>query len=130
MKALSFDLSANGKDKIRAGPQAKAKRVTSEILNIIAPVFVVAGIGFFLEYRGIGFHSESLSRLAMMIGTPALVFSSLTSTALPDDSLLRIVGLAISAVLVGGALSGLVLLVWRQPWRAFLSPLAFPLAES
>ena len=64
--------------------------MTGEILNIIAPVFVVAGIGLFLEYKGIGFQSETLSRLAMMVGTPSLVFSSLTSTTLPDDSLLRL----------------------------------------
>lgn len=30
-----------------------------EILNIIALVFAVAGIGFFLEIRGIGFQSET-----------------------------------------------------------------------
>lgn len=98
----------------------------SEILNIIAPVFVVAGIGFFLEYRGIGFQQESLSRLAMLIGTPSLVFSSLTSTNLPDDSLARIVMISIAAVLVGGALSGLALFILRQPWRTFLSSLSLP----
>lgn len=100
--------------------------LTSEILNIIAPVFIVAGIGFFLEYRGVGFHSETLSRLAMLIGTPALVFSSLTSTALPDDALLRIVLLSIGAVLVGGALAAVAVFVLRQPWRTFLSPLSLP----
>ncbi|MBT8416327.1 MAG: AEC family transporter [Silicimonas sp.] len=100
--------------------------MTGEILNIIAPVFVVAGIGFFLEYRGIGFHSETLSRLAMMVGTPCLVFSSLTGTSLPDDSLLRIVIIALSAVLVGAVLSGPALLVFRLPWRTFISSLSLP----
>ena len=100
--------------------------LTNEILTIIAPVFIVAGIGFFFEYRGIGFQSETLSRLAMMIATPALVFSSLTSTALPDESLLRIIILSIVAVLIGGALSALAVLALRQPWRAFLSPLSLP----
>lgn len=100
--------------------------MTGEILNIIAPVFVVAGIGFFLEYRGIGFHSETLSRLAMMVGTPCLVFSSLTGTSLPDDSLLRIVIIALSAVLVGAVLSGPALFVFRLPWRTFISSLSLP----
>ena len=104
----------------------KRDRVTAEILNIIAPVFVVAGIGFFLEYRGIGFQSESLSRLAMMIGTPSLVFSTLTSTTLPDDSLLRIVLISVTAVLVGGALASAALLVLRLPVRTFVSSLALP----
>ncbi|MDJ1017607.1 MAG: hypothetical protein QNJ35_13935, partial [Paracoccaceae bacterium] len=79
--------------------------MSAEIFQIIAPVFIVAGIGFFLEYRGIGFQSETLSRLAMLIGTPALVFSSLTSTALPDESLARIVAIAIGSVLCSGALA-------------------------
>lgn len=100
--------------------------MTSEILNIIAPVFVVAGIGFFLEYRGIGFHSESLSRLAMMIGTPCLVFSSLTKTELPDESLLRIVTIALAAVLVGGALASALLFALRLPYRTFISSLSLP----
>ncbi len=100
--------------------------MTSEILNIIAPVFIVAGIGFFLEFRGIGFQSETLSRLAMMIGTPCLVFSSLTNTALPDGSLLRIVLISLTAACVGGALSGMALFVLRLPWRTFLSSLSLP----
>ena len=100
--------------------------MTGEILNIIAPVFVVAGIGLFLENKGIGFQSETLSRLAMMVGTPSLVFSSLTSTTLPDDSLLRIVVLALAAVFVGGVLAGVALSIMRLPWRVFLSSLSLP----
>ena len=100
--------------------------MTAEILNIIAPVFVVAGIGFFLEYRGVGFQSETLSRLAMLIGTPALVFSSLTSTALPDDSLARIVVISLAAVFVGGALSAAILVATGMSWRTYLSSLSLP----
>lgn len=100
--------------------------MTGEILNIIAPVFVVAGIGFFLEYRGIGFHTETLSRLAMVIGTPALVFSSLSGTALPDESFARIVGLSAAAVISGGALAALALLALRLPMRTYFSSLSLP----
>lgn len=100
--------------------------MTGEILNIIAPVFVVAGIGFFIEYKGVGLHSETLSRLAMMIGTPCLVFSSLTNTELPDDSLLRIVVIALAAAVVGGALSVATLFVLRLPLRTFVSSLSLP----
>ena len=104
----------------------KRAKVTFEILNIIAPVFVVVGIGFFLEYRGIGFHTETLSRLAMMIGTPCLVFSSLTGTTLPDDALFRIAVIALSAAVVGGALSAILLLLVRLPLRTFISSLSLP----
>ena len=100
--------------------------MTSEILNIIAPVFVVAGIGFFFEIKGFGFHTETLSRLAMMVGTPSLVFSSLTSASLPDDSLLRILVLAVAAVVIGGSLAAVILLMSRQPLRTFLASLSLP----
>lgn len=100
--------------------------MTNEILNIIGPVFLVAGIGFFLEYRGIGFQQESLSRLTMLIGTPCLVFSSLTNTVLPDDRLVRIVVIAFSAASIGAILSGVALFVLRQPWRTFLGSLSLP----
>lgn len=97
-----------------------------DILNIIAPVFVVAGIGFFLEYRGIGFQADTLSRLAMMIGTPSLVFASLSSADLADGALLRVAGMSTTAVLIAGALSAAALFTLRLPVRTFLSSLALP----
>lgn len=100
--------------------------MTFEIIDIIAPVFLVAGIGFFLEYRGIGFQAETLSRLAMMIGTPCLVFSTLTSTTLPDDTLFRVVFIAFAAAAVGGTLASIALLSFRLPLRTFVSSLSLP----
>lgn len=100
--------------------------MTGEIINIIAPVFIVAGIGFFLEYRGVGFQSETLSRLAMLIGTPSLVFSSLTNTALLDDSLARIVAITVVAVLCGGALALVLIALLRLSFRTFWSSLSLP----
>ena len=122
-----FDLLGTRAEKGRTTHQEpKRPAVTNEIINIIAPVFIVAGIGFFLEYRGVGFQSETLSRLAMLIGTPSLVFSSLTNTTLPDDSLLRIVGITLVAVIVGGSLAFSAILVFRLPIRTFLSSLSLP----
>ena len=100
--------------------------MTSEILNIIGPVFLVAGIGFFLEYRGIGFERESLSRLTMLIGTPCLVFSSLTNTMLPDGSLVRIVVIAFCAASFGAVLSFAAVSLLRLSWRTFLGSLSLP----
>lgn len=106
--------------------ERKHPTLTSEIINIIAPVFIVAGIGFLLEYRGVGFQSETLSRLAMLIGTPSLVFSSLTATTLPDDSLVRVVAITVVAVLCGGLFASAAILLLRLPIRSFLSPLSLP----
>ncbi len=104
----------------------KQDEATSEILNVVTPIFVVVRIGFFLEYRSIGLKAETLSRPAMLIGTPSLVFSSLTGTTLPDDSLTRIVSITVVAVLLGGVLATIALLVLRFPWRTFLPSLSLP----
>lgn len=100
--------------------------VTFEIINIIAPVFVVAGIGFVLERRGIGFQTETLSRLAMLIGTPALVFSTLTTTDLPNEALTKVIVISLSAVLVGGVLSIATIMILRKSWRTYLSSMTLP----
>ncbi|MEP3275460.1 MAG: hypothetical protein ABJO38_03575, partial [Stappiaceae bacterium] len=59
----------------------------SEIFYIIAPVFVIAAIGYAIEKYSSGFDTDTLSRLAMWIGTPSLVFYSLTNTELPNEQL-------------------------------------------
>ncbi len=97
-----------------------------EIFEIIAPIFVVAALGFLFEKRGPSFDSTTLSRLALWIGTPCLVFSSLTNTALPDEALARMIGITFAVAVLGGALACLVLVLFRLPQRTFLSPLALP----
>ncbi|MEM6761265.1 MAG: AEC family transporter [Pseudomonadota bacterium] len=97
-----------------------------EIFNIVAPIFLIAAIGYFIERRGNGFHGESLTRLVMWVGTPSLVFSSLTRTELPADDLSAMMLYAVVVVLVGGALSLAALALLRLPVRAYLPPLALP----
>ncbi|MEM8729522.1 MAG: AEC family transporter [Pseudomonadota bacterium] len=98
----------------------------SELLNIIAPVFIIAGIGFALEQKGIGFHGETLSRLAMFIGTPCLLFSSLTKTDLPGQAILGMGGIAVTAMVITALLALLLLLALGLPWRTFLPPMSVP----
>ena len=57
-----------------------------EILGVVAPVFLIAGIGYLLEKGGAGLHHETMSTLVMTAGAPALIFSSLTSTELSNST--------------------------------------------
>ena len=124
MLRLTFGIA--GSTKVEPEQQSKWFEMITEIVNIIGPVFIVAGIGYLLESRGVGFQSESLSRLTMLIGTPCLVFSSLTNTALPDDALLKIVVISVTAAVFGGVLASAALFMLRLPWRTFVSSLALP----
>lgn len=100
--------------------------MSAEIFQIIVPIFVIASIGYFIEASGKGFNTESMSRLVMWVGTPALVFASLTDTELPNETLGRIALIGIASIIVSASLSGLVLKLMRLPLRTYLAALSVP----
>jgi len=100
--------------------------MNTEILNVVAPTLIIAGLGYLLEVRGHGFHAASLSRLVMLLGTPSIVFSALTRTELPADNLVRLMVCALAVLLVGGVIAAIMLILARLPLRPFLPPLAMP----
>ena len=100
--------------------------MTGEIFGVVAPVLLIAGIGYWAERARLGLHAETLSTLVLTVGTPALVFSALTSTELPDAALLRMSAGAAFVVLAGGLLAFAVLRLAGLPVRTFLPGLTMP----
>lgn len=97
-----------------------------EIFGAIGPVLLIAAIGYWLEKANAGLHSDTLSSLVITVGTPSLVFSALTSTELPDVTLMR---MSLGACLVVGvaAIFGYpILRYFGLPVRTFLSSLSMP----
>lgn len=97
-----------------------------EIVNVMAPLLVLAGIGFVWGWRGKPFPVESVSLMVTNIGTPCLVLGTLFRGNL-DHSQIGSVGLA-AVVAVGLFLFigyGLLRLL-GLPWRSFLPTIAFP----
>ena len=97
-----------------------------DIASVILPVFVMAGIGYAINRRGFRLDTEAIGRLVLMVGTPALVFSSLTSPDIPQASLSGPVSAALLATVIAAVLGTIFLLVIRQPVRAFVSSLTLP----
>ncbi|GAB5375651.1 MAG: AEC family transporter [Acuticoccus sp.] len=97
-----------------------------EIFNVVAPVLLIAGIGYLFEIRGQGFHSASMSRLVMLLGTPALVFSSLTRTTLPAGDLLKTMLAALVVVLIGACFAVATLRLAKLPLRPYVASLFLP----
>ena len=58
----------------------------TELINVIAPVFVCAAIGFIWKRQGRPFDIDLISTIAVYIGTPCLAFYTLTSANLDPDS--------------------------------------------
>lgn len=100
--------------------------MNGEIFGAIAPVMLIAAIGYVLERAKYGLHSETLSSLVITVGTPALVFSALTSTSLPDASLLRMSLGAAFVVVFAGFFGFCILRLVGLPVRTFLPGLMVP----
>lgn len=50
-----------------------------EIASVVAPIFVLTGLGFAWVKRDMPFDNDTVSNLVMYLATPSLVFSSLTA---------------------------------------------------
>jgi predicted permease len=80
-----------------------------EVLTVVTPVFLIAGIGFAWIKRAQPFDNDTVSSLVMYIGSPCLIYSSLTSNAPSLDELAQ-TALAAAFVIVAGLAVALVFL--------------------
>lgn len=95
----------------------------TQILAVVTPIFLITAIGYLWAKRGQPFDNATISGLVMYIGTPALVFHSLTSLR-PELDELRQVGLATVGVITFCLALGYVgLRVTKRSPHAFLPTL-------
>lgn len=95
------------------------------VIQIAAPVFLLAAIGFTWIRLGFEYRTEFVTRLAMSVSLPALVFVALMNTEIEPQDLARIslaslAGYGIITVIIIGIVRGLGL-----DSRTFLAPLIF-----
>ncbi len=97
-----------------------------QVFSVVAPVFIIAAIGYLWARREQPFDTATVSSLVMFVGSPCLIYSSLTTNAPSLDALLAMVLAAVfvTAVSVLTALIVLKLLGW--PVTTFLSALVHP----
>lgn len=95
------------------------------VLGVVAPVAVLAGIGFVWVKRGYEYRMEFVTRLSMTLGVPCLIFSALMKTeidpaALAAVSMAALVGYVTLTVIFWGMTVALDL-----DRRTYLAPLIF-----
>ncbi|MDW8394622.1 MAG: AEC family transporter [Anaerolineae bacterium] len=71
-------------------------------LNVLAPVFIILGLAYAIT-KPLGLNSQTLSRIAYYVLTPAFVFALLSSARIDVALALRMIGF-ITAVYVGSTL--------------------------
>ncbi len=96
-----------------------------EVLQIIAPVIILAGVGFGWAWLGFEYKVQFVTRLTMNLSVPALIFTALIKTEI-DPEALRITALAAALAYIGVALVLAVFLrLAGYNMRTFLAPLVF-----
>ncbi|WP_300061766.1 AEC family transporter [uncultured Roseobacter sp.] len=61
-----------------------------KVIEITAPVFLLAGMGFLWVRLGFEYRVQFVTRLSMTLAVPALIFVALMETEIPADSLSKI----------------------------------------
>jgi hypothetical protein len=97
-----------------------------DIAAIIAPLFVIAGIGFAWGRSKQPFDTNMIGVLTVNFGVPCLIFSTLTRLHVSLDAFGAIAGLFTLALLINAAVSVVVLRLMRLEVAAFLPGTIFP----
>ena len=95
------------------------------VLSVVAPIFLVAGVGFVWVRSGYDYPVEFVTRLGMTVATPCLIFVTLVETQIAPAAL---ADLLVAAVAAHGVVAVAVLaLVWalRLDRRTFAAPMIF-----
>ncbi len=98
----------------------------SQLFSIIAPVFICAGIGFVWARMGRPYDAELVTALAVSIGTPCLVFSTLAEVKLEPAAVGAMAGAAATGIAVCGLIGWGVVRAARLSPRSFVPSLMLP----
>jgi len=99
--------------------------VLAEILSVVAPLFICAGIGFVWGRLDKPFDAEMMTGLALHLGVPCLVFSTLTRLDISPAAFGEMAGAYTLALLLFMALAAALTRLLRLEARAFIPALTF-----
>lgn len=95
------------------------------VFEIAAPVFLLAGIGFAWVKLGFEYRLQFVTRFAMNLAVPSLIFVALMQTEIPGGDLSRFTLATIIANLALAAVFWMLVRVLKLEQRTYLSPLIF-----
>lgn len=95
------------------------------VLEIVSPVFILAAIGFTWVKLGFDYRIEFVTRLAMTLSVPCLIFSALMKTEIAPDALTAVSLAAVAAYGIVTIACFLLVKLGRMDVRTYLAPLIF-----
>ena len=97
--------------------------IGTAILEVVFPVFMLAGLGFVWVRRGWGFDIAFVTRLALDFSVPCLVFGKMAATRFEPDVFWMLAGSTVALYSALAAIFALVLRAMGLKLRDFLLPL-------
>jgi predicted permease len=97
-----------------------------QIFTVIAPVVLIAGLGFLWAKRGGTFDNTTVSGLVMNFGSPCLIFSSLTTIHLDQGAFGSVLMASVGVLLISLTVGVILLRLMREPLATFLPALVHP----
>ncbi len=110
------------------GGRQGGKHIVTLILTVAevtSPVFLLAAIGFAWVRLGFEYRMEFVTRLAMTLSVPCLIFVSLMQTEVAPAALTTLSVAALAAYGAVGVLSMLLVVAGRLEIRTYLAPIVF-----
>ncbi|MGX9352864.1 AEC family transporter [Shimia sp. W99] len=95
------------------------------VLEIVAPVFLLAGLGFLWVKAGFEYRIQFVTRLAMTVAVPCLIFTALMKTEADLASLVTLTLAGTVGYAAIGALGLSLLVVAKLNLRTYLAPFIF-----
>lgn len=98
----------------------------SDAFAVLAPVFVVAALGYGWTRARLPYDSAFITAFAVNVSSPCLVFSALTRLRLSPDAMAEMAAAAAACMALTALASVPVLLAARLPLRVYVPAMAFP----
>lgn len=95
------------------------------VLEIVAPVFLLAAIGFSWVKLGHEYRLEFVTRIAMTLSVPALIFTALVDTTLDPSALTGLFLATLAAYLAVSVVAYCVVKIMKLDGRTYMNPLIF-----
>lgn len=96
------------------------------LFNVIAPVLICAGLGFYWAKSGRSFHMETVTGLVSNIGAPLLIFTTLINLEMELTDFLEFGFISVVAMLCFIVIGFIFLKLAKLDYRDFLPSLIFP----
>ena len=97
-----------------------------KLIDVILPVFFIIGIGYYLGKKDPNFNTDFITTLAGNVGTPAMIFYTITSTGVTLEIFIEYFIYAL--IIIGGfaAIGVIVLALMKKDVVSELPPLILP----